>query len=88
MVLTESYLPPRIVRGAPVEVVDIELHPMEPEIQGRDSITSNGCVVLHYMPKCIYVRLQSFTDTSLTLDADAQRPGKTDLQGALAVQPI
>ena len=59
MILTESYLPPRIVRGAPVEVVDIELHPMEPDIRGRDSIAKHGCVVLFYMPKCIYVRLQN-----------------------------
>ena len=48
MILTESYLPPRIVRGAPVEVVDIELHPMEPEIRGRASIASHGCGLLHY----------------------------------------
>ena len=51
MILTESYLPPYIVRGAPVEVVDIELHPKEPEIQGRASIASHGCVVLKFMPK-------------------------------------
>ena len=31
---------------------------MEPDIRGRDSIASHGCVVLLYMPKCIYVRLQ------------------------------
>ncbi len=42
MILTESYLPPRIVRGAPVEVVDIELHPKEP-VRDRPSIATLGC---------------------------------------------
>jgi hypothetical protein len=88
MILTESYLPPRIVRGAPVEVVDIELHPMEPDIRGRDSIASHGCVVLFYMPKCIYVRLQNCKDRFLASDAGAPQPGSADLQGVLAVQPI
>ena len=83
MILTESYLPPRIVRGAPVEVVDIELHPMEPDIRGRDSIASHGCVVLFYMPKCIYVRLQNCKDRFLATNA-----GAADLQGVLAVQPV
>ena len=83
MILTESYLPPRIVRGAPVEVVGIELHPMEPEVRGRDSIASHGCVVLHYMPKCIYVRLQNCKDLFLASDA-----GDADLQGVFAIQPI
>lgn len=88
MILTESYLPPSIVRGAPVEVVSIELHPMEPEILGRDSIASHGCVVLHYMPKCIYVRLQNCKDTFLASDAGVPQHGNADLQGVLAVQPI
>ena len=40
-------------------VEDIELHDQEPDIQGRGSIASDGCVLLQYMPKCIYVRLQN-----------------------------
>ena len=32
MVLDASYLPPRIVRGTPVDVVDIEPHPNEDPI--------------------------------------------------------
>ena len=88
MILTESYLPPRIVRGAPVEVVDIELHPMEPDIRGRNSIASHGCVVLRFMPKGIYVRLQNCKDVFLASDASAPQPGNADLQGVLAVQPI
>ena len=82
MILTESYLPPRIVRGAPVEVVDIELHPMEPDI------ASHGCAILFYMPKCIYVRLQNCKDRFLASDAGAPQPGSADLQGVLAVQPV
>ena len=62
LIATESYLPPRIVRGAPTEVVDIELHRMEPDIRGRDSIASHGCVVLLYMPRRIYARRQNCKD--------------------------
>ena len=59
---------------------------MEPDIRGRDSIASHGCVVLLYMPKCISVRLQKCTDVFLT-SLPAQ-PRHADLQGVLAVQPI
>ena len=88
MILTESYLPPQIVRGAPVVVVDIEPHPMEPDIRQRASIASHGCVVLHYMPKCIYVRLENCKQVFLASDAGPRQPGNEDLQGVLAVQPI
>ena len=88
MILTESYLPPRIVRGAPVEVVDIELHPMEADIRGRASIDSHGCVVLFYMSKCIYVRLQSCKDRFLASGAGAAQPGSADLHGVIAVHPV
>ena len=87
MILTESYLPPRIVRGTPVEVVDIEVHPKEPPVHGRASIASHGCVLLHYMPRCIYVRVQGCTDVFLGPAAGAAQPGGSDLQGVLAVQP-
>eukprot|EP00972_Heterocapsa_arctica_P035387 5206696-Heterocapsa_arctica.AAC.1 len=69
MILTESYLPPSIVRGTPVEVVDVELHPKEPALQGRASVPSHGCVVLHYMPKCIYVRVRGCRDVFLAPSA-------------------
>ena len=88
MILTESYLPPQIVRGAPVVVVDIEPHPMEPDIRQRASIASHGCVVLYYMPKCIYVRLENCKQVFLASDAGPRQPGNEDLQGVLAVQPI
>ena len=86
MILTESFLPPRIVRGTPVEVVDIELHPREPPVQGRASIASHGCVLLRYMPRCIYVRVRGCTDVFLSPAAGAAQPGGSDLQGVLAVQ--
>ena len=59
MYLTETYLPGTIGRGTPMDAVDVELHPKEPAIQGRSSISSHGCVILHYMPKHIYVRVKN-----------------------------
>ena len=88
MILSESYLPPYIVRGAPVTVEDIELHPLESDIQGRASIASHGCVLLQYMPKCIYVRLQSCTTSFLAPDAGASQPGDAHLPGLFAVKPL
>ena len=87
MVLTETYLPPHIVRGTPVEVVDIELHPREPSIHARDSIGSHSCVVLHFMPKCIYVRVRGSKASFLVPGAGAVQPGVKDMRGILAVQP-
>ena len=46
MILTESILPPKYVRGAACTVVGIEPHPREPPTQDRDSIASHGCVLL------------------------------------------
>ena len=88
MILTESYLPPRIVRGAPVEVVDIELHPNEPAVRDQPSIATHGCVLLRFMPKCIYVRLRGCKDNFLVPAAGASQPGVVDLAGTLAVQPV
>ena len=58
MMLTESVLPPKYVRGTACEFVGLEPHPSEPPIEGRDSIATHGCVILHYMPKCVYVRIK------------------------------
>jgi hypothetical protein len=87
MILTESFLPPRIVRGTPVEVIDIELHPQEPPVQGRPSIAAYGCALLHYMPNCIYVRIPGCTESFMRPTASAAQPGVADLCGVLAVQP-
>ena len=98
MFLTETYLPPKIGRGTPVDVVDIELHPMEPPIAGRESIASHGCVVLHYMPKHIYVRVIKSENFFLVPSAgvsepesvpvaSVSQPGVKNLQGVIAVSP-
>ena len=96
MIITESYLPPRIVRGTLVTVVDIELHPQEPPLAGRSSIVEHGSVLLRYMPKCIYVRVEGCNDIFLASSAGAVQPGiasssqpeVNNLRGIIAVQPI
>jgi hypothetical protein len=87
MCLTESYLPPRIGRGTPVDVVDIELHPNEPPIEGRASIASHGCVILHYMPKHIYVRVLKCDTYFLGPKPSVTQSGAPDLKGVIAVRP-
>jgi hypothetical protein len=88
MILTESLLPPKYVRGTACEVVGLEPHPKEPPIQGRDSITTHGCVVLHYMPKCIYVRIAGSKDLFLQAGTTgAAQPAGVDMKGVLAIQP-
>ena len=89
MVLTESYLPPRVVRGTPVEVVDIELHPQEPPLANRASILQHSCVVLKYMPAAIHVRVPKWKHNFLEEDnPGAAQPGEPDLTGVLAVVPV
>ncbi len=52
MIPSESYLPPRLVRGAPGEIVDIELHENELPAEDGASIAAHGCVVLQFIPQC------------------------------------
>ena len=87
MILTESFLPPRIVRGTPVLVVDIELHPREQPLHNRSSVASHGCVLLEYMPPTIYVRVKDCDTVFLKPGADALQLGTLDMKGILAVQP-
>ena len=89
MTLTESVLPPKYVRGTACEVVGLEPHPREPPIEGRDSITTQGCVVLHYMPQCIYVRIPGSSDSFLQAGStgDAQTGAGDNLTGVLAIKP-
>ena len=82
MILTESFLPPKYVRGTACEVVGLEPHPREPPIQGRDSISTHGCVVLHYMPKCVYVRVKGSDEVFLQTSANS-----VDMKGVLAIKP-
>ena len=47
-----------------------------------------GCVVLHYMPNCIYVRIPGSCHTFLQAEAtDAAQPNAMDLTGVLAIKP-
>eukprot|EP00959_Pyramimonas_sp_CCMP1952_P307841 6442902-Pyramimonas_sp.AAC.1 len=55
--LTESALPPKYVRGAPGKVVGIELRALEPPVEGRTPVVSDGFVVLRYMPKAVYGKI-------------------------------
>ena len=88
MILSESLLPPKYVRGTACEVVGLEPHPREPPIEGRDSITTEGCVVLQYMPICIYVRIPGSTDSFLQAGTTgAAQPSAMDLTGVLAIKP-
>ena len=81
MVLEETVLPPKYVRGCTCKVVGIELHPLEPPVAGRESIATDGCVVLVYMPKCVYVRVDGSNDVFLLPRADF------DVKGVLAIAP-
>ena len=88
MVLTESFLPPKYVRGTACKFVGLEPHPREPPIEGRDSIATHGCVVLHYMPKCVYVRINGSKDFFLQGGTTgAAQPGGIDMKGVLAIKP-
>jgi len=61
---------------------------MEPPVEGRDSIASHGCVILHYMPKHIYVRLKNCDSLFLISSASASQPGVADLRGVIAVSAL
>ena len=86
MILSESVLQPKYARGTPCKCVGIEPHPQEPSIHDRDSIASDGCVVLHYLPKCIYVRVEQSTDVFLH-PRDIPQLAGVDMTGVLAITP-
>jgi hypothetical protein len=89
VILTESYLPPKVVRGAPADVVSIELHSREAPLAEHPSLASHGCVLLSMMPQCIYVRIRDCSDIFLTPTPGASQPGDlADLRGVLAVEPV
>ena len=88
MIPTESLLPPQYVRGSPCTVVGLQLHPLEPSIQDRASLVSHGCVVLQYMPKCVYVRFDDASDNHLpSKSPGASQPVDFDVKGVMAVEP-
>ena len=88
IVLTESYLPPQVVRGATGEVVDIQFHQQEPPVAGRPSLQQQSCVVLKYMPDAILVRVANCTQKFMEDDSGADQPGEPDLTGVIAVTPV
>eukprot|EP00959_Pyramimonas_sp_CCMP1952_P039521 826971-Pyramimonas_sp.AAC.1 len=49
VILTESVLPPKYVRGAPGKVVGVEQRALEPPVEGRASVVSDGVAVLRYL---------------------------------------
>ena len=83
MILTDSVLPPKYVRGTACVVVGLELHPQEPSIEGRASIASDGCVVLRYLPKAVYVKIKGSKDVHLQSTSHID----IDLEGVLAIPP-
>ena len=89
MVLQESLLPPRYVRGTPCKVVGIEPHEHEPTLEGRPSIAEHGVAVLHHMPKCVYVKMEGsneiFLQAAPGTAGSASQPAGPDLRGVLAI---
>ena len=83
MILTESVLPPKYVRGSACVVAGLELHPNEPPIAGRASIAKEGCVLLHYLPKAVYVKMKDSKDIHLPTTEHT----KAELEGLLAITP-
>ena len=86
MILTETLLPPRYVPGTRVIVQGIEPHPDEPPIEGRQSIAAHGCVLLRFMPLCIYVKMKDATENFLQKE-DTAHAKDAELAGVLAITP-
>ena len=91
VLLTETILPPKYVRGVPGKVVGIEPHALEPPVEGRMSVVSDGVVVLHYMPKAVYVKIDDndevFLKAAPKTSGSASQPAGPDLRGVLAITP-
>ena len=65
MVLTQSYLPPLIVRGTAVLVHDIQLRPSETLDEHVRSMNRDGFVILQFMPHAVCVRFNDGTQNIL-----------------------
>ena len=95
MIPTESMLPPHYVRGSPCTLVGLQLHEHEPAIEGRDSLVSHGCVLLQYMPKCVYVKFDDTVDTFMPPpsigapqpDVGASQSLSYDMRVVMAIEP-
>ena len=86
MIPTDSILPPHYVRGSPCKVIGLQLHELEPPIEGRDSLISHGCVLLQYMPKCVYVKFDDAVDTFLP-EPDVHDSESFCMKGVIAIEP-
>ena len=64
---------------------------MEPPVEGRTSIVSDGVVVLHYMPKCVYIQMEGcnelFSQAAPGTAGSASQLAGPDLRGVLAITP-
>ena len=65
MIMQKTLLPPQYVTGTVGKLVGIELHPDEPNIPTRQSVREAGCVILKYMPKCLYLEIPETADALL-----------------------
>ena len=87
MILTQSYLPPLIVRGTAMLVHDIQLHPIEILDEHLRSMNRDAFVILQFMPLAVCVRLQDSTQNILQGD-EINKNDATNLRGILAVEPL
>ena len=95
VVLTESILPPFYVPGATGRVLGIEPHPDEPPVRDAPGITTEGVVLLRFMPICVYVLFDESQDFFLRSSGapetdSASQPVDLDggLKGVLAIEPV
>ncbi len=91
VILTESALPPKYVRGTSGKVVGIEPHALELPVEGRPSIASDGVALLLYMPKAVYVKIDDseelFLKSGPPTSSGAPQLAGSDLRGVLAITP-
>ena len=84
MILTQSLLPPQYVPGTRV-IVRASSH-TQMSHPSRADIVACGCVLLRFMPLCIYVKVQGATENFLQKDV-AMHTEDAELAGVLAITP-
>ena len=87
MKMQRSFLPPRYVTGTVGKVVGIELDPNELPIHTHQSISEAGCVLLKFMPKCIYLEIPNTDDGFLVASESSAFQPATDMHAVIAVEP-
>ena len=84
MIMQKTLLPPQYVTGTVGKLVGIELHPDEPNIPTRQSVGEAGCVILQYMPKCLYLEIPDTADGFIQSEhVDAPQLGSN----VIAIEP-